>query len=52
MKVSILGSGSGGNSTFIEVDGVKFLVDAGFSGKKIEGRLKEINESPEEIEGT
>lgn len=51
MKVSILGSGSGGNSTFIEVDGVKFLIDAGFSGKKIECRLKEINERPEEIKG-
>ena len=51
MKVSILGSGSGGNSTFIEVDGVKILVDAGFSGKKIECKLKEINESLEEIEG-
>lgn len=49
MKVSILGSGSGGNSTFIEVDGVKFLVDAGFSGKKIETRLKEIDESLEDI---
>lgn len=51
MKVSILGSGSGGNSTFIEVDGIKILIDAGFSGKKIECRLKEINENPEEIEG-
>ncbi|WP_300392244.1 MBL fold metallo-hydrolase [Fusobacterium sp.] len=51
MKVSILGSGSGGNSTFIEVDGIKFLVDAGFSGKKIECRLKEINESFDDISG-
>ncbi len=51
MKVSILGSGSGGNSTFVEVDGVKVLVDAGFSGKKIECRLKEINENIEEIQG-
>ena len=51
MKVSILGSGSGGNSTFIEVDNIKILVDAGFSGKKIESRLKEINENIEEIQG-
>lgn len=51
MKISILGSGSGGNSTFIEVDGIKFLIDAGFSGKKIEARLKEINENLENING-
>ena len=34
MKVSISGSGSGGNSTFIEVDGIKILIDAGFRAKK------------------
>lgn len=51
MKVSILGSGSGGNSTFVEVDGIKMLVDAGFSGKKIESKLKEIDENIEEIKG-
>ena len=31
MEISILGSGSGGNSTFINIDGIKILVDAGFS---------------------
>lgn len=51
MKVSILGSGSGGNSTFIEADGVKFLIDAGFSGKKIESKLNEINESASDLKG-
>lgn len=34
MKVSILGSGSSGNSIFVENDGIKLLVDAGFSCKK------------------
>ena len=34
MKVSILGSGSGGNSIFVESNGVKILIDAGFSVKK------------------
>lgn len=51
MKISILGSGSGGNSTFIETDNTKFLIDAGFSGKKIEERLKVINENPGELKG-
>ena len=34
MKISVLGSGSAGNSTFIEIDGYKLLIDAGFSCKK------------------
>lgn len=51
MKISILGSGSGGNSTFVETDGTKFLIDAGFSGKKIENKLKEINETPSDLKG-
>ena len=34
MKISILGSGSGGNSTFVEIEDYKLLVDTGFSCKK------------------
>jgi phosphoribosyl 1,2-cyclic phosphodiesterase len=45
MKISILGSGSGGNSTFVESDGTKILIDAGFSCKKIEEKLCCINEN-------
>ncbi len=30
MKISILGSGSGGNSTFIESGKTKILIDAGW----------------------
>lgn len=44
MKISVLGSGSAGNSTYIEVDGLKILVDAGFSCKKIEEKLEQIGE--------
>lgn len=51
MRMSILGSGSGGNATFIEIDGVKILVDAGFSGKKINERLLEIKENIKNLEG-
>ncbi|MCK5780752.1 MAG: MBL fold metallo-hydrolase [Psychrilyobacter sp.] len=44
MKVSILGSGSSGNSIFVEVNKVKILIDAGFSGKKIKEKLEVIGE--------
>ncbi len=49
MKISILGSGSSGNSIFIDTNEFKFLVDAGFSCKKIEERLSEIGESLKDI---
>ncbi|WP_319369952.1 MBL fold metallo-hydrolase [uncultured Ilyobacter sp.] len=49
MKISILGSGSSGNATFLEVDGFKILVDAGFSGKKLKEKLELIGEKIEEI---
>ena len=34
MEFSILGSGSSGNSSFIQMGDKCFLIDAGFSGKK------------------
>lgn len=43
MKLAILGSGSQGNSIFVEAKGRRFLIDAGFSGKKLEERLAAIN---------
>ncbi|MGL4687172.1 MAG: MBL fold metallo-hydrolase [Fusobacteriaceae bacterium] len=49
MKISILGSGSSGNSIFIDTNQFKFLVDAGFSCKKIEERLLEIGENLKDI---
>ncbi|MEG1450739.1 MAG: MBL fold metallo-hydrolase [Cetobacterium sp.] len=42
MRLSVLGSGSRGNSIFLETDSIKLLIDAGFSGKKIEEQLKQI----------
>ncbi|MBR8702138.1 putative metallo-hydrolase YycJ [Fusobacterium sp. DD29] len=50
MKISILGSGSGGNSIYIEDNNTKFLIDAGFSCKKIEERLKKIGKKLEELD--
>ena len=42
MKFSSLGSGSSGNSSYIEMGNKKFLIDAGFSGKKIMEKLNNI----------
>lgn len=50
MKVSILGSGSGGNSIYLESNGTKILIDAGFSCKKIEDKLNSIGKKLEGID--
>lgn len=49
-KVSILASGSTGNSLYIETNQRKILVDAGLSGKKIAELLGEINRTPDQID--
>jgi len=41
MLVSVLGSGSGGNATYISSNGVAILIDAGFSLKQLEKRVSE-----------
>ena len=40
MKIAILGSGSSGNSIYIESAKSKILIDAGFSGKVIKEKMK------------
>lgn len=42
MKVSVLASGSTGNTTLIETDEHKILMDAGISGKKTKASLAEL----------
>jgi phosphoribosyl 1,2-cyclic phosphodiesterase len=42
MRFSVLGSGSRGNSVYIESGETGILIDAGFSGKEIETRLQSI----------
>ncbi len=42
MRFSVLGSGSRGNSVYIESGRTGILIDAGFSGKEIEARLQSI----------
>jgi phosphoribosyl 1,2-cyclic phosphodiesterase len=39
VRVTILGSGSRGNAILVETEGVRLLVDAGFSGRDLERRL-------------
>ena len=51
MKVSVLASGSKGNSTYIETSHHKFLVDLGTTSTYVEKKLKELEIDPNEIEG-
>lgn len=51
MKLAVLGSGSKGNALFIETDNINLLIDAGFSGKKIEEQLKKIKVEVCNIDG-
>lgn len=51
MKVAVLGSGSKGNSIFLESKSSKILIDVGFSGIKIENKLKEIKKNVKDING-
>ena len=46
MRVTILGSGSRGNAVLVETDGVRLLVDAGFSGRDLERRLASAGVDP------
>jgi phosphoribosyl 1,2-cyclic phosphodiesterase len=48
-SITILGSGSGGNCTYVETGEVRLLVDAGFSGRQIRQRLAAIGRSPESL---
>lgn len=50
MKVSVLASGSKGNSTYVETKNVKFLIDVGMSCAYIERNLKELGVDPHDID--
>src|SRR5215813_738313 len=50
ITVSVLGSGSRGNATFIKTDRVRLLIDAGMSRKEIANRLESIGEDPDGID--
>jgi phosphoribosyl 1,2-cyclic phosphodiesterase len=42
MKVTVLGSGSSGNSILVESNRARLLIDAGFSGRDLERRLHAV----------
>lgn len=50
IKVSVLASGSSGNSIFISGGKTKILIDAGLSGKEIERRLSKVGSSGDELD--
>ena len=50
MKRTILGSGSKGNSTLIQVNDKNILIDVGFSFKSIVEKLESVNVYPKDIE--
>jgi phosphoribosyl 1,2-cyclic phosphodiesterase len=50
LKVSVLGSGSRGNATFVKTDRVRLLIDAGLSRKDLANRLESIGEDPDGID--
>lgn len=50
MKVSVLSSGSKGNTTYIETKNAKILIDAGNSSKYILEKLQELNVNPNDID--
>lgn len=49
MKAVVLSSSSKGNSTYIEMNDVKFLIDAGLGFNDIKNKLFEIGVSPDEL---
>jgi len=51
MRFSVLASGSTGNAIFIENEEHTFLVDAGFSGKKLESLFSRIDRKLSDLDG-
>ena len=50
MKVCILSSGSKGNSTYVETNESKILIDLGTTSLYVENALKEIGVNPKDID--
>lgn len=51
MQFSVLGSGSKGNSVYVESNGTAVLIDAGFSGKQISSRLSSVGKDIASVQG-
>jgi phosphoribosyl 1,2-cyclic phosphodiesterase len=51
VRLTILGSGSSGNCAYVETEGARILIDAGFSLRQIRQRLSSIGRAPENLTG-
>ena len=51
VRLTILGSGSGGNCAYLETPQTRLLIDAGFSSRQIRQRLAMLARSPETVQG-
>jgi len=51
LRLAVLGSGSGGNCVVVESGEHRLLVDAGFSCREIERRLRAVGIAPETLDG-
>ncbi len=51
LRISILGSGSGGNSAVIFTDDTRLLIDAGLSAKQMKLRLEQVGIDPDTLDG-
>lgn len=51
MKLISLGSGSKGNSIYLEHDGLSLLVDVGFPIRELRKRLAAVGKAPENLDG-
>ena len=51
LEISVLASGSSGNSVYVSSPEASLLIDAGLSGKDIEKRMKKVGVYPEELDG-
>src|SRR5262245_17945628 len=50
IRLTVLGSGSGGNATLVEGGGARVLIDAGFSCKGLVQRLRLVGVEPEALD--
>ncbi len=51
MRLSVLGSGSAGNSIYVRAGQTSLLIDAGLSARQVARRLREIGADPDTIAG-
>jgi len=50
LRLAILGSGSGGNAAYLEADGTRLLIEAGFSCRELEARLASLGVDPAKVD--